>query len=266
MAGHSPSSWSILVNVQSSAPDVDSSAPVVPRHVAIIMDGNNRWAKQRGLRGVEGHKQGARAVRNTVENCAQAGIEVLTVFAFSSENWRRPTDEVNALMNLFLEALTEEVAELHENGIRLVFIGDLSAFSQELRAKMGQSVTLTANNTRMTFAVAVNYGGQWDIANACQQLAEQVRQGELDVSDITPEKVQQHISLSELPVPDLCIRTGGEQRISNFMLWQLAYAELYFTELYWPDFDRAALDAALTDFNRRQRRFGRTSEQIEASQ
>lgn len=253
------------MNVQSSAPDIDSSASAVPRHVAIIMDGNNRWAKQRGLRGVEGHKEGARAVRATVENCARAGIEVLTVFAFSSENWRRPEDEVNALMNLFLEALAEEVPDLHANGIRLVFIGDLSAFTAELRAKMNAAVQLTSGNSRMTFAVAVNYGGQWDIANACKRLAQQVEQGMLRADQITPERVQECVSLGHLPPPDMCIRTGGEQRISNFMLWQLAYAELYFTDLYWPDFDQAALDAALQVFNQRQRRFGRTSEQVEAS-
>ena len=219
------------MKVQSSAPDIDSSAPAIPRHVAIIMDGNTRWAKQRGLRGVEGHKQGASAVRATVENCARAGIEVLTVFAFSSENWRRPEDEVSALMNLFLEALTQEVEQLHANSIRLVFIGDLSAFAPELRAKMEAAVRLTAANTRMTFAVAVNYGGHWDIANACRQLARQVEQGTLQTDQITPELLQHCISLGDLPLPDLCIRTGGEQRISNFMLWQLAYAELYFTEL-----------------------------------
>ncbi|NPU92517.1 MAG: di-trans,poly-cis-decaprenylcistransferase [Gammaproteobacteria bacterium] len=254
------------MKVQSSAPDIDSSAPAIPRHVAIIMDGNNRWAKQRGLRGVEGHRQGARAVRATVENCARAGVEVLTVFAFSSENWRRPEEEVNALMSLFLESLTQEVAELHQNGIRLVFIGDLSAFTPELRRKMDDSVRLTSGNQRMTFAVAVNYGGQWDIVNACRQLASQVEQGTLRAEQITPEKLQQFISLGDLPMPDLCIRTGGENRISNFMLWQMAYAELYFTDLYWPDFDQAALDAAFADFSRRQRRFGRTSEQIAASQ
>ena len=254
------------MKVQSSAPDIDTSAPAIPRHIAIIMDGNNRWARQRGLRGVEGHKQGARAVRATVENCARAGVEVLTVFAFSSENWRRPEEEVNALMSLFLESLTQEVAELHQNGIRLVFIGDMSAFTPELRRKMDDSVHLTARNQRMTFAVAVNYGGQWDIANACRQLASQVEQGALRADQITPEKVQQFISLGDLPMPDLCIRTGGENRISNFMLWQMAYAELYFTDLYWPDFDQAALDEAFADFSRRQRRFGRTSEQIAASQ
>jgi undecaprenyl diphosphate synthase len=229
------------------------------------MDGNNRWARQRGLRGVEGHREGARAVRDTVENCARAGVEVLTVFAFSSENWRRPEDEVNALMSLFLEALTQEVAELHQNGIRLLFIGDLSAFDPGLRRKMDEAVQLTAGNPRMTFAVAVNYGGQWDIANACRQLAAQVEQGTLQAAQISPQTIQQFISLGDLPMPDLCIRTGGENRISNFMLWQLAYAELYFTDLFWPDFDQAALDAAFADFSGRQRRFGRTSEQVEAS-
>jgi undecaprenyl diphosphate synthase len=158
------------------------------------------------------------------------------------------------------------VAELHQNGIRLVFIGDLSAFTPELRRKMDDSVHLTSGNQRMTFAVAVNYGGQWDIVNACRQLASQVEQGTLRAEQITPEKLQQFISLGDLPMPDLCIRTGGENRISNFMLWQMAYAELYFTDLYWPDFDQAALDAAFADFSRRQRRFGRTSEQIAASQ
>lgn len=251
-----------MVNVQSSAPDIDSSVSTVPRHVAIIMDGNNRWAKQRGLRGVEGHKEGARAVRATVENCARAGIEVLTVFAFSSENWRRPEDEVNALMNLFLEALAQEVPDLHANGIRLVFIGDLSAFSAELRAKMDAAVQLTSSNTRMTFAVAVNYGGQWDITNACRQLARQVEQGSLRADDITPERLQACISLGDLPLPDLCIRTGGEQRISNFMLWQLAYTEFYFTDTYWPDFGPEVLARALASYRDRERRFGRTSAQV----
>lgn len=248
----------------SSAPDLDIHiASDTPRHVAIIMDGNNRWAKQRGMRGVEGHKQGARAVRATVENCARAGVKVLTVFAFSSENWRRPQDEVNALMELFLTSLADEVPDLHENGIQLRFIGDLSAFSPHLREKMLQSVEFTANNNRMVFAVAVNYGGQWDMANAARQLAEQVRQGIIAPDAITPELMQQHIALGDLPMPDLCIRTGGEHRISNFLLWQLAYAELYFTDLYWPDFDNAALEKAFDDYRGRQRRFGRTSEQVE---
>lgn len=254
------------MKVQSSAPDLESLQSSTPRHVAIIMDGNNRWAKQRGLRGVEGHKQGAKTVRDTVENCARLGVEVLTVYAFSSENWRRPQDEVNALMNLFLEALADEVPDLHKNGIRLMFIGDLSAFSDELQGKMQLAMDQTAANQQMVFAVAVNYGGQWDIANAAQQLALKVQAGTLEPQDISPELMQEQIALGAFPPPDLCIRTGGEQRISNFLLWQLAYAELYFTDLYWPDFDMSALQEAFADYQRRQRRFGRTSEQIEASQ
>ncbi len=254
------------MKVQSSAPDLDSVQSSNPRHVAIIMDGNNRWAKQRGLRGVEGHKQGAKTVRDTVESCARLGVEVLTVYAFSSENWRRPQDEVSALMNLFLEALADEVPDLHKNGIKLVFIGDLSAFSDELRSKMQLAMEQTAANQQMVFAVAVNYGGQWDIANAAQQLAFKVQAGELDPKDITTELMQSHVALGNLPPPDLCIRTGGDNRISNFLLWQLAYAELYFTDLFWPDFDQQALEAAFSEFRSRQRRFGRTSEQIEASQ
>lgn len=248
----------------SSAPDLNNqTSGDIPKHVAIIMDGNNRWAKQRGLRGVEGHKQGARAVRATVENCAHAGVEVLTVFAFSSENWRRPADEVNALMELFLTSLTDEVPDLHKNGIQLRFIGDLSAFAPHLREKMLQSVQTTAANVKMVFAVAVNYGGQWDMANAARLMAEQVSQGKLALDAITPELMQHYIALGDLPMPDLCIRTGGEHRISNFLLWQLAYAELYFTDLYWPDFDNAALEKAFEDYRGRQRRFGRTSEQVE---
>ena len=249
---------------QSSAPDVDSTGGVTPRHVAIIMDGNNRWAKREGLGGVEGHRKGAKRVRELVENSARAGIEVLTVYAFSSENWRRPEDEVSGLMNLFLEALAKEVPDLHENEIKLKFIGDLSAFSAELRAGMNEAMALTANNKRMTFAVAVNYGGHWDITNACRQLATQVAAGELRADAITSDMLQQQVALGELPLPDLLIRTGGEQRVSNFLLWQLAYAEFYFSPVLWPDFDQQELANALAEYSGRQRRFGRTSAQIEA--
>lgn len=250
----------------SSAPDIELDRSSIPRHVAIIMDGNNRWAKRHGLEGNLGHKKGAKAVRDTVENCAKAGVEVLTVYAFSSENWRRPENEVNALMEIFLESLTAEVPMLHENDICLRFIGDISAFSPVLRAKMQQSMDETKDNHRMTFAVAVNYGGQWDIANAARVLAEQVEVGALKASDITPERIQQHISLGDLPPPDLCIRTSNEQRISNFMLWQLAYSEFYFPDILWPDFDEAALHEAFREYATRQRRFGRTSEQIEEAE
>ncbi len=251
-----------MIPVVSSAPDVDSHQGDVPRHVAIIMDGNNRWAKRRGLRGVEGHREGARAVRATVENCARAGIEVLTVFAFSSENWRRPPDEVSALMELFLDALTDQIPELYAHGIRVRFIGDLSAFTPDLSRRMRESMATTENNGGMVFAVAVNYGGQWDIANAAQTLAREVAAGQMTPEQITPATLQQQVALGDLPMPDLCIRTGGELRVSNFLLWQIAYAELYFTDLLWPDFDDTALHVALDDYRRRQRRFGRTSEQV----
>lgn len=251
---------------QSSAPDIDSHKSGIPRHVAIIMDGNNRWAKQRGLRGVEGHKEGARAVKATVESCARLGVEVLTVFAFSSENWRRPPEEVNALMELFLEALNDEVPELHDNGIRLVFIGDLEGFSDKLRSQMRAAMNLTSANTTMTFAVAVNYGGQWDITHAARCLAEKVAAGEMAAHQVTPEAMQAHMCLAEFPALDLMIRTGGERRISNFLLWQVAYAELYFSDLFWPDFNADALQQAFTDYAARQRRFGRTGDQVEADQ
>lgn len=247
----------------SSAPDIDSHSTLIPRHVAIIMDGNNRWAKKHGLAGNLGHKKGAKAVRDTVENCAKAGVEVLTVYAFSSENWRRPEEEVNGLMTIFLESLAAEVPMLHKHNIRLRFIGDLSAFSPELQSKMTQSMLETESNDKMTFAVAVNYGGQWDIAQAARKLAEQVEVGKLKASEITPEKIQEHISLGDLPPPDLCIRTSNEQRVSNFLLWQIAYAEFYFPDLLWPDFDEEALHEAFREFASRQRRFGRTSEQVE---
>ncbi|HET8731517.1 MAG TPA: polyprenyl diphosphate synthase [Moraxellaceae bacterium] len=251
--------------VASSAPDLGSVSGIVPRHVAIIMDGNNRWAKKRGLPGPEGHRAGEVAVRRIVEHAARTGVEVLTVFAFSSENWRRPEQEVAALMSLFLEALTRKVHELHDNGIRLRFIGDLSAFSPELQAGMQEAVVLTRNNVRMTLVIAVNYGGQWDMAHAAQMLALEVAAGRLTPAEITPERMGHFVQMADLPPVDLLIRTGGEMRISNFLLWQTAYAEFYFTEALWPDFSPAELDRALADFAGRQRRFGRTSEQVEAA-
>lgn len=250
--------------VPSSAPDLDSSAGSLPRHVAIIMDGNNRWAKKRGRPGPEGHSAGEQAVRQIVEHAARTGLEVLTVFAFSSENWRRPENEVAALMGLFLEALTRKVLELHSNGIRLRFIGDLTRFSPELQAGMQEAVRLTQDNVRMTLVIAVNYGGQWDMAHAAQRLATEVAAGRLSPSEITPERMGHFVQMADLPPVDLLIRTGGEMRISNFLLWQTAYAEFYFTDALWPDFDGAELDRALAEYAGRQRRFGRTSEQVEA--
>ena len=199
-----------------------------PRHVAIIMDGNNRWAKSRRLKGVAGHKAGVDAVKAVVETCAKQGVEVLTLFAFSSENWRRPKDEVTALMRLFLIALEREVRKLHRNNIRLRIIGDRTAFNPVLQEHMEKAEALTRDNTAMTLVIAANYGGHWDITQATQAVAEKVRAGELAPSDITDDLIQQNLSIGDLPMPDLLIRTAGEQRISNFLLWHLAYTEFYF--------------------------------------
>jgi undecaprenyl diphosphate synthase len=255
----------VTAPVSSSAPDLETVSGSLPRHVAIIMDGNNRWAKRRGLPGPEGHRAGESAVRRIVEHAARTGVEVLTVFAFSSENWRRPEEEVAALMSLFLEALTKKVGELHQNGIRLRFIGDLSQFSDALQAGMQEAVYLTRDNVRMTLVIAVNYGGQWDMAHAAQRLAIEVAEGRLTPAEITPDRMGHFVQMADLPPVDLLIRTGGEMRISNFLLWQTAYAEFYFTDALWPDFDASELDRALADYAGRQRRFGRTSEQVEAS-
>ncbi|MBB1519986.1 polyprenyl diphosphate synthase [Aquipseudomonas guryensis] len=237
---------------------------IVPRHVAIIMDGNNRWAKKRLLPGVAGHKAGVDAVRAVIEVCAEAGVEVLTLFAFSSENWQRPADEVGALMELFLSALRREAKKLKDNAISLRIIGDRSRFHPELQAAMREAEQATAGENRFVLQVAANYGGQWDIAQAAQRLARDVQAGHLQPEDLTPELLQSCLTTGDLPLPDLCIRTGGEHRISNFLLWQLAYSELYFSDLFWPDFKHEAMRKALADFSTRQRRFGKTSEQVEA--
>ena len=241
-----------------------SAQAIVPRHVAIIMDGNNRWAKKRFLPGVAGHKAGVNAVRAVVEVCAEAGVEVLTLFAFSSENWQRPAAEVGALMELFLVALRREAKKLDQNGIRLRIIGDRSRFRPELQAAMREAEERTAHHSKFLLQVAANYGGQWDIVQAAQQLAHSVQEGQLQPEDITAERLQSCLSTASQPLPDLCIRTGGERRISNFLLWQLAYSELYFSSLFWPDFKHQAMRDALTDFSSRQRRFGKTCEQVAA--
>ncbi len=237
---------------------------VVPRHVAIIMDGNNRWAKKRFLPGVAGHKAGVDAVRAVIEVCAEAGVEVLTLFAFSSENWQRPASEVGALMELFLAALRREAKKLDKNGIRLSIIGDRSRFHPELQAAMHAAEQRTAHHSKFLLQIAANYGGQWDIVQAAQQLARSVRDGQLEPDNITAEHLQGCLSTASQPPPDLCIRTGGEHRISNFLLWQLAYSELYFSSLFWPDFKHQAMRDALAEFSSRQRRFGKTCEQVMA--
>jgi undecaprenyl diphosphate synthase len=233
----------------------------VPRHVAIIMDGNGRWAKQRLLPRVAGHRKGLEAVRNTVRTAIDRGVEYLTLFAFSSENWRRPADEVSILMDLFLRALEQEVAKLHQNDIRFRTVGDLSPFDLRIRDLIAAGEALTADNTRLTLTIAANYGGRWDIAQAAQRY---FTTHHANGPPIAPEALEPYLALSYAPEPDLFIRTGGEQRISNFLLWQLAYTELYFTDCLWPDFDAAALDAAIASYRARERRFGRTSEQVQA--
>lgn len=246
----------------ASSIDISASG-VLPKHVAIIMDGNNRWAKKRFLPGVAGHKAGVKAVRSVVKTSAELGIEVLTLFAFSSENWRRPADEVSALMELFLRALEREVKKLHENNIRLRIMGDVSAFAPRIQELIAEAEALTANNTQFTLVVAANYGGQWDVAQAAQKLAEEVQAGRLQPSDINEQTLHQYTCLADLPAPDLVIRTGGEQRISNFMLWQTAYSEFYYSDALWPDFSQQHFQQALSAFTQRTRRFGRTDDQLE---
>jgi undecaprenyl diphosphate synthase len=229
--------------------------------VAIIMDGNGRWAQRRHLPRYAGHRAGVKTVRAIVEHCVKRGIGVLTLFAFSSENWARPEKEVSLLMDLFMSALRGEVRRMRKNGVRLRIIGERSAFPGKLQARIREAEELTADNDALELQIAANYGGRWDMTQAARHLAEEVRAGRLEPEAIDQEKVASVLSFADRPDPDLFIRTGGEQRLSNFILWQAAYAELYFSDLLWPDFDEAALDAALEDFGRRQRRFGKTGEQ-----
>ncbi len=237
----------------------------VPRHLAIVMDGNGRWAQRRLLPRTVGHREGQKSLRATVEFCLRRGIGSLTLFAFSSENWKRPEGEVGALMQLFLKALDREVDELHANGVRISFVGDLSAFSDELRERMQQAMARTAGNRALHANVAVNYGGRWDIAQAARRAAEAVAAGTLDPATIDETSLSPFFSLHDQPPVDLFLRTGGELRISNFLLWQVAYAELVFIDTLWPDVDAEVLDAALREFARRERRYGMTSEQVAAA-
>jgi undecaprenyl diphosphate synthase len=241
---------------------VSKPTPAVPRHVAIIMDGNGRWAAARSLPRHAGHRAGLKSVRAAVETCAKAGVEVLTLFAFSSENWRRPRDEVSLLMALFFEALDREVKDLHKNRIRLRFVGDLSQLLPALQARMRAAEELTAGNQRLTLVIAMAYGGRWDITQAAASLARQCVDGKITPEQIDEQRIAGELSLKGLPDPDLFIRTGGDQRISNFLLWNLAYTELYFCDALWPDFNEAEMSLALAQFASRERRFGLTSEQL----
>ena len=242
----------------SSTRDIPASA-AVPRHVAIIMDGNGRWAKKRFLPRFAGHRRGVETVRETVKRCLDQGIDYLTLFAFSSENWRRPEEEVTLLMQLFVRALQQEVSKLDRNGVRLRVVGDLSRFDPELQSLIHASEQQTAGNDKLTLTIAANYGGRWDILQAVNRmaLAHPDKLGMWSESDLAP-----YLAMSYAPEPDLFIRTGGEERVSNFLLWQLAYAEFYFTDTLWPEFDAQAFNAAIASYQQRERRFGRTSEQL----
>ncbi len=232
----------------------------IPRHIAIIMDGNGRWAKQRMLPRAAGHKRGVEIVREVVKTCVARGVKYLTLFAFSSENWRRPAEEVSMLKQLFIMALEREAEKLHRNGIRLRIIGDIAPFGEKITDLVARAEQLTQANKSMTLTVAANYGGRWDILQAMQRLLEARLEQR---GAFTEEQLASCLAMAYAPEPDLFIRTGGEQRISNFLLWQLAYSEFYFTDILWPDFDAAALDQAIASYQQRERRFGRTSEQLE---
>jgi undecaprenyl diphosphate synthase len=233
-----------------------------PQHVAIIMDGNGRWARSRGMPRVAGHRASVKVVRKVIEDCARLNVRYLTLFAFSSENWRRPPDEVGMLMGLFLDALVREVADLHKSQVRMRFIGDRSALGSELTERMREAEELTAGNTGLGLMVAVAYGGRWDIAQACRRLALEAAAGQLIAAEISEAQIAARLALAGIPDPDLLIRTGGEQRISNFLLWNLAYTELYFSDALWPEFSPQHLQSAFDFYAQRERRFGKTSDQV----
>lgn len=237
-----------------------------PRHIAIVMDGNGRWASQQQLPRMAGHEAGAKSVKRTVEHCSKLGVEVLTLFAFSRENWGRPDSEVTALMRLFLHTLNTETEKLHENNIQIRFIGDRKAFSVELQTEMRHAERMTKDNDGLVLVIAVNYSGRWDIANAALKFSKEILANETDITQVDEEGFAAYMAMADLPEPDLLIRTSGEIRISNFLLWQIAYAELYFTDVLWPDFDPRELDKALIEFASRKRRFGLTNEQMRQSE
>lgn len=234
----------------------------VPKHIAIIMDGNGRWAKKRLLPRFVGHQKGLNAVKRVVSHCSEIGVESLTLFAFSTENWRRPQDEVNKLMGLFLKALQREVSKLDENNVKLTIIGDRGAFNDEIQANIDIAEQQTANNSGLVLNIAANYGGRWDVVEAVKKW--QAARPDADISELDESALSDHVCLADQPEPDLLIRTGGEQRISNFLIWQMAYAEFYFTDTLWPDFNEASIDEAIASFSQRERRFGQTGDQIKS--
>ncbi len=237
----------------------------LPSHVAIIMDGNGRWAKKKGKHRVFGHEQGARAVRNTVEAAAQLGIRNLTLFAFSTENWRRPKMEVDALMHLLIRTLNKELKTLQKNNIRLLAIGDVSTLPPEAVSELNKAITKTAGNTGLTVILALSYSSRWELTRAVRNICDDIKAGRLSIEMITDETVSNYLCTAGIPDPELLIRTSGEMRVSNFLLWQIAYAELFFTEVLWPDFNAEYLFEAIYDYQNRERRFGRTSEQLKSN-
>lgn len=241
---------------------LDNMSQPLPRHIAVVMDGNGRWANKRHLPRAAGHKAGIGATRKIVENCAKNSIEALTIFAFSSENWNRPESEVSSLMALFISTIMAEVKKLHKKNICVKFIGERLRFSDKLQNSINEAEILTGDNTGLQLNIAANYGGRWDVVHACKQIAEQLIKNKTSIADIDEAMFDSYMSLSELPTPDLFIRTGGEQRISNFLIWQLAYSELYFVDTLWPDFSAEDFDTALAWYARRQRRFGKTGQQM----
>ena len=242
----------------------DSNDAPLPHHIAVVMDGNGRWANKRHLPRAAGHKAGVNATRRIVENCAKANIKALTIFAFSSENWNRPQDEVSNLMSLFITTISAEVRKLHKKNVCVKFIGDRSRFADKLQKSINDSESLTRDNTGLRLNIAANYGGRWDVVNACKSLIADIQNGVLSAESVDEGRLSEYMSLSDIPDPDLFIRTGGEQRISNFLIWQTAYSELYFTDTLWPDFSDDEFDAAIDWFKGRQRRFGKTGQQIAA--
>ena len=242
--------------------NLDIPREKLPRHIAIIMDGNGRWAEHRNLPRFAGHKAGVETVRSIVQMCGELGVEVLTLFAFSSENWRRPKKEVGLLMDLFLTALEREVNKLHESAVQVRVVGDIAQFPDKLQKRIKEAMALTADNQGLVLNIAANYGGKWDITQAVKKVAMQIENGELTAEEVSEKTISQNLAMNDLSEPDLFIRTGGEKRISNFLIWQLAYTELYFTHILWPDFNREEFTAAIQSFVSRQRRFGRTGTQI----
>ncbi|MEH2058483.1 MAG: isoprenyl transferase [Nostoc sp.] len=252
-----------MTNDKSTLP-TDLNPQKIPQHIAVIMDGNGRWATSRGLPRIAGHRQGAKTLKELLRCCKDWGVKALTAYAFSTENWQRPVEEVDFLMHLFERLLHRELAQMHREGVRISFIGDLSALPKSLQTEMERSMTETLNNQAIHFTVAVNYGSRNEITKVCRQVAQLVQQGKLNAEQVNESLVEQHLYTADTPEPDLLIRTSGEMRLSNFLLWQMAYTEMYFTDILWPDFNREAFYQALLSYQRRDRRFGQVKISVSA--